>query len=64
MSFKKSELNYSPKIGYKMKKKVKPELSEDQRQELKEAFDLFDSERNGSIDYHELKVIMRALGLY
>ena len=62
MSFKKSELNYSPKVGYKLKKRVKAELSEDQRQEVKEAFDLFDTERNGFIDYHELKVILRALG--
>ena len=34
----------------------KPELSEDQRQEIKEAFSLFDTDNNGSIDYHELKV--------
>eukprot|EP01015_Nassula_variabilis_P018245 TRINITY_DN2963_c0_g2_i5.p2 TRINITY_DN2963_c0_g2~~TRINITY_DN2963_c0_g2_i5.p2 ORF type:complete len:164 (+),score=59.13 TRINITY_DN2963_c0_g2_i5:66-557(+) len=38
------------------------ELSEEQRQELKEAFDLFDTEKTGTIDYHELKVAMRALG--
>jgi len=38
------------------------ELSEDQKQELREAFDLFDTEKTGRIDYHELKVAMRALG--
>lgn len=27
-----------------------------------EAFDLFDTDKSGSIDYHELKVAMRALG--
>jgi centrin-3 len=37
-------------------------LSEDQRTELKEAFDLFDTEKTGRIDYHELKVAMRSLG--
>ena len=37
-------------------------LSEDQRAELKEAFDLFDTEKTGRIDYHELKVAMRSLG--
>ncbi|KAA0152375.1 hypothetical protein FNF27_01653 [Cafeteria roenbergensis] len=41
---------------------VRPELSEDQRAEIKEAFDLFDTDRSGAIDYHELKVCMRALG--
>lgn len=38
------------------------ELSEDQKQEIKEAFELFDTDKDGSIDYHELKVAMRALG--
>eukprot|EP00921_Rhytidocystis_pertsovi_P009378 GHVQ01015086.1.p1 GENE.GHVQ01015086.1~~GHVQ01015086.1.p1 ORF type:complete len:201 (+),score=34.45 GHVQ01015086.1:231-833(+) len=38
------------------------ELSEDQKIEIKEAFDLFDTDKTGNIDYHELKVAMRALG--
>lgn len=63
MSFSKNQLTYSPKQGFKTRKRAKPELSEDQKQEIKEAFDLFDTERSGSIDYHELKVIMRALGI-
>mmetsp|Transcript_17811 Transcript_17811/g.37292 ORF Transcript_17811/g.37292 Transcript_17811/m.37292 type:complete len:172 (+) Transcript_17811:1-516(+) len=37
-------------------------LTEDQRAEIQEAFDLFDTDKSGSIDYHELKVAMRALG--
>ncbi len=41
---------------------AKPELSQDQKQELKEAFELFDADKTGSIDLHELKVLMRALG--
>lgn len=40
----------------------KPELSEDQKQELREAFELFDANKTNSIDLHELKVLMRALG--
>jgi len=43
-------------------KKAKPELTEDQKQELREAFELFDANKTGSIDLHELKVLMRALG--
>lgn len=38
------------------------ELSEEQRQEVREAFDLFDTEGSGTIDAKELKVAMRALG--
>ncbi|GBG28222.1 Calmodulin [Hondaea fermentalgiana] len=37
-------------------------LTEDQRRELQEAFALFDVEGTGTIDYHELKVALRALG--
>ncbi len=38
------------------------EISEDQRQEIREAFDLFDTDGSGTIDAKELKVAMRALG--
>lgn len=37
-------------------------LSQDQIQEIREAFELFDLDKDGRIDYHELKVSMRALG--
>mmetsp|Transcript_15954 Transcript_15954/g.24041 ORF Transcript_15954/g.24041 Transcript_15954/m.24041 type:complete len:166 (-) Transcript_15954:151-648(-) len=40
----------------------KIELSDDQKLELREAFELFDADKTGSIDLHELKVLMRALG--
>ena len=42
--------------------KKRTELTEEQKQEIKEAFDLFDTDKTGTIDYHELKVAMRALG--
>jgi centrin-1 len=38
------------------------EISEDQKQEIREAFDLFDTDGSGAIDAKELKVAMRALG--
>jgi hypothetical protein len=47
---------------YCMFQSTKPELSQDQKQELREAFELFDADKTGSIDLHELKVLMRALG--
>jgi centrin-1 len=37
-------------------------LTDEQRQEIKEAFDLFDTDETGKIDAKELKVAMRALG--
>lgn len=39
-----------------MGKGGRPELTDEQKQEIKEAFDLFDTDKSGSIDYHELKV--------
>jgi centrin-2 len=39
-----------------------PELTEDQKQEIREAFDFFNAELTGTIDTMELKVAMRALG--
>merc|ERR1711975_173978 len=44
------------------KKAGKSELSEEQKQEIREAFDLFDTDGSGAIDAKELKVAMRALG--
>jgi len=41
---------------------LKLELSEDQKSDIREAFNLFDTEGNGSIDTKDLKVAMRALG--
>lgn len=38
------------------------DLTDEQKQEIKEAFELFDTDKDGAIDYHELKVAMRALG--
>ena len=34
----------------------KPELTEEQKQEIREAFDLFDTDGSGTIDAKELKV--------
>src|SRR5574343_1079248 len=46
----------------KNQRKGRAELTEEQRQEIKDAFDLFDTDGSGSIDAKELKVAMRALG--
>mmetsp|Transcript_41620 Transcript_41620/g.50638 ORF Transcript_41620/g.50638 Transcript_41620/m.50638 type:complete len:170 (-) Transcript_41620:894-1403(-) len=56
--------SYGASKGKKMAggKKNSPELTEEQKQEIREAFDLFDSDGSGTIDAKELKVAMRALG--
>ena len=41
---------------------ARPGLSEDEVMEIKEAFDLFDSDGGGSIDPGELKAAMTSLG--
>lgn len=46
----------------KTKRKKRRELTEEQRQEIKDAFELFDTDKDKAITYHELKVAMRALG--
>ncbi|XP_036279833.1 centrin-4 [Pipistrellus kuhlii] len=43
-------------------KAAKIELNETQKQEIKEAFDLFDVDGSGTIGVKELKIAMRALG--
>jgi len=37
-------------------------ITEEQREEINEAFSLFDLDKDGHIDYHELKVALKALG--
>ena len=44
------------------KNPVRNRLSDEQVAELREAFNLFDSEQSGQIDARELKAAMRALG--
>merc|ERR1712057_58680 len=44
------------------KKKKAGALSEEQLDEIREAFGLFDSDASGAIDVRELKAAMRALG--
>ncbi|UJR28108.1 hypothetical protein I4U23_009363 [Adineta vaga] len=52
-------------VGGTTKKRTtgsRPELTEEQKTEIREAFDLFDADGSGTIDVKELKVAMRALG--
>ena len=55
---------YGSAAAQKAKRRAhsRPELSDEQKQEIKEAFELFDTDKDGCVDYHELKVAMRALG--
>ncbi|CAF3259715.1 unnamed protein product [Rotaria socialis] len=54
-----------PALGGAAKKRAagsRSDLTEEQKGEIREAFDLFDADGTGSIDVKELKVAMRALG--
>lgn len=53
---------YSGAQKSKRRTHSRPEVTDEQKQEIKEAFELFDTDKDGCIDYHELKVAMRALG--
>lgn len=55
------------------RRQARPELTEEQKVEIKEAFELFDTDKDGSLDYHELKVctknwniemVTRMMGLF
>lgn len=43
-------------------KKKRTKLTEEQKEVLKQAFDLFDTDNSGTIDERELKDAMKALG--
>nr|AGS09408.1 centrin [Euglena gracilis] len=61
--YKKSpRVTAAPTSTSRGKKKSRFEVTEEQRQEIREAFELFDTDKNGQIDAHEMKVAMRALG--
>merc|ERR1712060_928083 len=66
-----NQFKFLPKLSFKMasfkqktlqRPKKRADITEEQKQEIKEAFDLFDTDGSGSIDQKELKVAMRALG--
>lgn len=57
-----SRTMYSAASKAKRRTHARPELSDEQKQEIKEAFELFDTDKDRCLDYHELKVAMRALG--
>ena len=52
-------ISFRGELGHeKYKRKKRREISPEQKQEIKEAFELFDTDKDQRIDYHELKVIV------
>ncbi len=49
-------------MKFNPKKYERPGLTEDEIEEIKEAFDLFDTDGSGAIDPKELKAAMQSLG--
>ena len=52
----------APKTKFNANKYIRPGLTEDEIEEIKEAFDLFDTDGSGSIDPKELRAAMQSLG--
>ena len=50
------------KLIYDLHRYERPGLTEDEIEEIKEAFDLFDTDGSGTIDPKELKAAMQSLG--
>jgi centrin-3 len=61
LAFPRSGEAPAPKATRPTGREPRVELTEDQCLENKEAFDIFDSDKSGSIDRHELRVAMRAM---
>jgi len=56
-------INHDENSNQKPKqKKKRTKLTEEQKEVLKQAFDLFDTDNSGTIDERELKDAMKALG--
>merc|ERR1712100_945544 len=49
-------------MGFQARKYERPGLKQDEIEEIKEAFDLFDTDQSGEIDLKELKAAMQSLG--
>ena len=48
--------------GRRAPKSSRIELTEEERLEIRSAFDIFDADKNGKIDKHELTVCVKAMG--
>ncbi|KAJ1951780.1 Calcium-binding component of the spindle pole body (SPB) half-bridge [Dispira parvispora] len=48
--------------GLMTRKPKRPEPTEEQRQEIQEVFNMFDTDKDEKLDYYEFKVAMKALG--
>ena len=44
------------------KRSQRLELTDEQKAEIREAFEIFDMDKDGALDFHEFKVALRALG--
>ena len=56
-------IKQNTKVAEPVKKKIeRPGLSQDEVDEIRQAFDLFDTQQTGKIDPKELKAAMQSLG--
>jgi centrin-3 len=62
VSFGASTTLRSTTLGLRPKRKERPTLTDVERKEISDAFSLFDTSGSGTIDYHDLKMALKALG--
>ena len=58
-----NEVNWYAKKTFINRPKFKGQIKDMQMKEYKDAFDIFDTSGSGTIDYTELKVAMKSMGL-
>lgn len=55
-------INYAQPNNNLLARRRARELTEEQKAEVREAFEIFDMDKDGALDFHEFKVALRALG--
>lgn len=46
-------------VAPQRRKQLRQELTDEQKNEIKEAFEIFDMDKDGCLDFHEFKVALR-----
>lgn len=50
-------------VGGHRRRPMRTELSDEQKAEIREAFEIFDMDKDGALDFHEFKVEIQRLSI-